>query len=174
MFASQTANGPPSSETYTSNDATPLLGDPNELSAPPPPSETATQTIVERFRSREAKTGEVLIKEGEQSDGLYVVLAGVIDIKKRKEGVEVLAGRLHEGDIFGEISCLRKGSAAASVVMQRNGTLLRLPRQSFDELVVTYPQILELISELASERADNLDAILSGQAEFTDDGLVLV
>jgi hypothetical protein len=39
---------------------------------------------------------------------------------------------------------------------------------------VSYPQILELVAELSEERAENLDAILSGHAQWTEDGLVLV
>jgi CRP-like cAMP-binding protein len=131
------------------------------------------KVLVERFRSREVRAGEVVVAEGREADGLYVVLGGAVDIRKRNEGREVLVGRLAEGDVFGEISCLKKGAALASAVMFRNGTLLRLPRESFDELVVTYPQILALVSDLADERASHLEAILSGQAEFTDDGLVL-
>jgi hypothetical protein len=59
-------------------------------------------------------------------------------------------------------------------VVRRAGTLLRLPRSDFDELVITYPQILELVAELSEERLENIDAILSGHAEWTEDGLVLI
>ncbi|HSN14945.1 MAG TPA: cyclic nucleotide-binding domain-containing protein [Anaeromyxobacteraceae bacterium] len=130
--------------------------------------------IMERFRTREVREGEVVIREGEPSDGLYVVLEGAVDVTKRGAGVEVAVGRLSEGDLFGEMSCLRKSPATASVVVIRAGTLLRLPRRDFDEIVVTYPQVLELVAELSEERSENLDAILSGRAEWTEDGLVLV
>jgi CRP-like cAMP-binding protein len=129
--------------------------------------------IMERFRAREVNEGEVIIREGEPSDGLYVVLEGAVDVVKRKAGKELVVGQLREGDLFGEMSCLRKAPASATVVIRRPGTLLRLPRPSFDELVVTYPQILELVATLSEERAENLDAILSGHAEWTDEGLVL-
>ena len=128
---------------------------------------------MERFRSREVTEREVVIREGEPSDGLYVVLEGAVDVVKRKDGVAVVVGQLREGDLFGEMSCLRKAPASASIVVRRPGTLLRLPRQAFDDLVVTYPQILELVASLSEERAENLDAILSGHAEWTDEGLVL-
>ena len=72
------------------------------------------------------------------------------------------------------MSCLRKAPATATVIVRRPGTLLRLPRAAFDDLVVTYPQILELVAELSDERAGNLDAILSGHAQWTEEGLVLV
>jgi CRP-like cAMP-binding protein len=129
--------------------------------------------IMERFRAREVAEGETVIREGEPSDGLYVVLEGAVDVVKRSTGQSVAVSHLREGDLFGEMSCLRKAPASASVVVRRPGTLLRLPRKEFDELVVTYPQILELVSTLSEERAENLDAILSGRAEWTDEGLVL-
>ena len=130
--------------------------------------------LMERFRTREVRAGEVVVREGAQSDGLYVVLSGELDVRKRKEAAEVLAGRLGACDVFGEVSCLRKGPASATVVANRSGTLLRLPRETFDEIVSAYPQVLELVSELTDERLQNLDAILSGRAEFTEDGLVLI
>jgi CRP-like cAMP-binding protein len=130
--------------------------------------------IMARFRAREVRAGDVVVREGEPSDGLYVVLEGEIDVVKRTAGGKATVGRLREGDVFGEMSCLRKAPASASVVVARGGTLLRLPRGDFDWLVVTYPQVLERVSELSEERSENLDAILSGRAQWTEDGLVLV
>ncbi|HEY6006185.1 MAG TPA: cyclic nucleotide-binding domain-containing protein, partial [Anaeromyxobacter sp.] len=130
--------------------------------------------IMERFRSREVADGEIVIHEGEPSDGLYVVLDGAVNVVKRRDAAEVLVSQLREGDLFGEMSCLRKAPASASVVVRRAGTLLRLPRKDFDDLVSTYPQILELVAELSEERAENLDAILSGHAQWTEEGLVLI
>jgi CRP-like cAMP-binding protein len=129
--------------------------------------------LIERFRAREVAEGETVIREGEPSDGLYVVLEGAVDVIKHKDGQDLVVGQLREGDLFGEMSCLRKAPASASVMVSRPGTLLRLPRREFDEMVVSYPQILELVSTLSEERAENLDAILSGHAQWTDDGLVL-
>ena len=128
---------------------------------------------MERFRARAVTAGETVIREGDPSDGLYVVLEGAVDVVKRGDGQPLVVGHLREGDLFGEMSCLRKAPASASIVVSRPGTLLRLPRKDFDDLVVSYPQILEYVSTISEERAENLDAILSGHAEWTDDGLVL-
>jgi len=130
--------------------------------------------VMEKFRAREVKPGDVVIREGDRSDGLYVVLEGSVEVRKQRDGQDMVVGQLREGDLFGEMSCLRKTPAAATVVVKRPGTLLRLPRKEFDELVLTYPQILEIVSELSDERLESLDAILSGHAEWTEEGLVLV
>jgi len=130
--------------------------------------------VISRFRTREVTTGEVVIREGAPSDGLYVVLDGALDVWRRRGASEVPVAELREGDVFGEMSCLRKAPATATVAARRPGTVLRLPRAGFDELVLSHPQMLEIISELTEERAENLDAILSGRAQWTDEGLVLI
>jgi CRP-like cAMP-binding protein len=129
--------------------------------------------VMARFRTREVVAGTEVIAEGQPADGLYVVLSGALDVWKRRDGTPALAGRLREGDVFGEMSCLRKGPASATVMANRRCLLLRLPRSTFDELVVTYPQILELISDLTDERQRDLEAIAAGQAAFGEDGMLL-
>lgn len=139
-----------------------------------PFSRDERRAIMERFRSREVAAREVLIREGKPSDGLYVILSGTMDVWKRKGPDEVRAGVLRQGDVFGEMSCLGKRPATATVVARRPGTVLRLPRAEFDELIVTYPQVLELVSELNDERQLSLQAILDGTAQWTEEGLILV
>lgn len=129
--------------------------------------------LMGRFRTREVQPGVAVITEGEPSDGLYVVLSGSLEVWKRREGGHALAARLREGDLFGEMSCLSKGPASATVTASRRSVLLRLPRSGFDELVVTYPQILELVADLGDERQHSLDAVAAGQAEYGDEGLLL-
>lgn len=139
-----------------------------------PLSREDRREVMARFRTREVGAGEVVIREGEPSDGLYVVLEGALQVRHRRgaEGVEV--AELREADVFGEMSCLRKIPANATVTAQRPGTLLRLPRGGFDELVLSHPQILEVVAELSEERTESLDAILSGHAQWTEEGLVLI
>jgi CRP-like cAMP-binding protein len=132
------------------------------------------KAVMEKFRERVVKAGEVIIREGSPADGLYVVLEGMVDVTRRTEAGDVLIGQLREGDLFGEMSCMRKTGATASVTVKRGGSLLKLQRSDFDALVMTYPTVLELVSQLSEERAQNLDAILSGSAAFTEDGLVLI
>ena len=132
------------------------------------------KAVMERFRERTVRAGEVIIREGTPADGLYVVLEGAVDVTRRREATELLVGQLREGDLFGEMSCLRKTGATATVTVRRPGSLLRLQRADFDALVMTFPTVLELVSELSEERAQNLDAILSGSAVFTEEGLVLI
>jgi CRP-like cAMP-binding protein len=125
------------------------------------------KSIVEKFRMKQAAPDEVLIAEGKNSDGLYVVLHGSVQVAKLdKQPIEL--ARLKEGDIFGEMSLLTRKPATATVTSQGNSILLRLPRENFQELVVTHPQILALVSELTEQRKSATEAILHGQGEGHD------
>ena len=125
------------------------------------------KSIVEKFRMKQAAPNEVLITEGKNSDGLYVVLHGSVQVAKLDTKPIELA-KLKEGDVFGEMSLLTRKPATATVTSQGNSILLRLPRENFQELVLTHPQILELVSELTEKRKSATEAILQGQGEGHD------
>lgn len=125
------------------------------------------KSIVEKFKMKQAGQGEVLITEGKNSDGLYVVLHGSVQVaKQEKQPIEL--AKLREGDIFGEMSLLTRKPATATVTSQGNSILLRLPRENFQELVLTHPQILELVSELTEKRKAATEAVLQGMGEGHD------
>jgi CRP-like cAMP-binding protein len=114
-----------------------------------PFSTSERRDLVQRFRARDFPGGQVLIHEGREADGLYVVLSGEVEVMA---GGQRLA-RLQEGELFGEMSLLRKGPASATVRTSRKTSLIRLPRQDFDELILSHPQILVLVAELTDTRA---------------------
>jgi CRP-like cAMP-binding protein len=104
--------------------------------------------LVQRFRARDAVAGEVLIQEGRPSDGLYVVLTGEVAVVMGNRQVATL----REGQVFGEMSLLTRSPTSATVKTTRRTSFLRLPREDFDELIMSHPQILEQVAELTDER----------------------
>lgn len=109
--------------------------------------------LIERFLSRDVSTGETLIAEGQNSDGLYIVLRGRLDVVRRAaEGREVRVGELREGEVFGEYSCLHQEPARATVRAPAPASVLRLPREVFSEVILTHPQILEMVTALGEHR----------------------
>ncbi len=109
--------------------------------------------IVERFVSRDVDKGVDLISEGQESTGLFVLLRGKLEVSRKvSESEPTVVGYLEEGEVFGEISCLRKEPAMATVRTQQATSVLRLPRNDFDEVVLSHPQILELVNRLGEHR----------------------
>jgi CRP-like cAMP-binding protein len=114
-----------------------------------PFSKSDRRDLVQKFRARDVRRGEVLLEEGQASDGLYVVLSGEVDVLVKGRKV----ASLREGEVFGEMSLLTRSPATATVTAARHTSVLRLPREDFDRLIMTHPQVLEHVSELTDERA---------------------
>jgi CRP-like cAMP-binding protein len=126
--------------------------------------------LVEKFRAREVQRGDVVVREGDRGDGLYIVLSGEVEVRKDARAL----AHLKEGEIFGEMSLLQKTPATATVCAAKRTSLLRLPRQDFDGVVLSHPQILVLISELNDDRRRQNEALLVPPSTSTDEPLVLV
>lgn len=81
-----------------------------------------------RSRRRE---GEVIYRQGQQLDGLFLIESGSVEISD-SEGE--LVSVLDRGNSFGERGLIADGRAQATARMMRAGTLLLLPAQHFDRL----------------------------------------
>jgi CRP-like cAMP-binding protein len=113
-----------------------------------PFTKSERRDLVQRFRARDAGPGEVLIKQGQPSDGLYVVLTGEVSVVMNDRQVATL----REGQVFGEMSLLTRSPTTATVKTTRKTSFLRLPKEDFDQLIMSHPQILEAVAELTDER----------------------
>lgn len=104
--------------------------------------------LVQKFRARDVNKGDVLVKEGASSDGLYLVLSGEVEIEAKGRRIATLK----EGQVFGEMSLLMRSPASATVRALRHTSLLRLPKHDFDSLILSHPQVLEHVASLIDER----------------------
>jgi CRP-like cAMP-binding protein len=126
------------------------------------------RSLIEKFKAREVKPRDVVIHQGQRSDGLYVVLSGEMEVRLSQENK--LLARLKEGDLFGEMSMLQKSPASASVIASKRSSLLRLPKDDFDALILSHPQILVLVSELTDDRRRQNEALLAKSPPATPEG----
>ncbi|MBT8495585.1 MAG: cyclic nucleotide-binding domain-containing protein, partial [Deltaproteobacteria bacterium] len=117
--------------------------------------------LVTRFRLRELPPGQVVLEQGNRSDGLYLVLAGLVDVTS--SGGNLLA-TLSSGEVFGEISLLEDSKTTATVRARTRGWVLRLPRDDFKELISSYPKVLERLRRLAKERKAKNAALAASSA----------
>lgn len=109
--------------------------------------------LLRRFTSHDVAPGTVVIQEAEQGRGLFVVLAGELDVSRRSaEGHMVPLGGLRTGDVFGEMALLRNAQTTATVVAQRPSTVLFLAREYVARIVAAVPEIKSYLEALAEDR----------------------
>ena len=106
--------------------------------------------LAARFRARDALAGEVVIAQRSRGDGLFVVLAGEVEVVR--DGA--VASTLGPGDVFGEMSLLDGVPANATVRAVRRTSLLRLPASELTAVLGRYPAVRAHLEALRDARAE--------------------
>lgn len=139
----------------------PLLG---------PLSAGERQALIERFSARTFETGQKLILQGKESDGLYVIASGEVSVRRTDE--EVIIARLGVGEVVGEVSMVFRRASNADVVADHPTMTLFLPRARFMEIVREHPTLLAQLYELAVRRDDETTSIVAQEASEADDLII--
>jgi CRP-like cAMP-binding protein len=109
--------------------------------------------LLRRFTSHDVAPGTVVIQQGEQGRGLFVVLAGELDVSRRgADGTAVPLAGLRTGDVFGEMAVLRNAETSATVVAVRPATVLFLAREYVERIVAAVSEIRSYLEALAEDR----------------------
>lgn len=109
--------------------------------------------LLGRFEFRAVAAGEKVITEGEQVQGLVLVLAGELVVQKEDPaGGVVSLSILREGDIAGEIALLKGLRATATVAASRKTAIAVLARGPFEELLKQHPKIRDYLDGLSDRR----------------------
>jgi CRP-like cAMP-binding protein len=109
--------------------------------------------LIRRFDGHEVAAGTVVIREGDAGQGLFVVLAGEVEVSKHQaDGGELSLARLRAGDVFGEMSLLTNQPTSATVTAARPSTILFLAREYFQRLVQALPAIRQYFEDLSRRR----------------------
>ena len=99
------------------------------------------------------KRGDVLVRQGEEADALYIVVSGRFDV--RIEGRAEPVAEIGPGSPIGEIAFLAGGQRTATVTAVRDSLVVRLERADFDRLCLRIPRIWgTLTATLARRLAD--------------------
>jgi len=91
--------------------------------------------MLRRFTRVNAKRGQVVVREGEDGDFYYVIEAGKCLVERTVGGVSMRLAELKSGDAFGEEALVANAKRNATVTMLADGTLLRLAKEDFNELL---------------------------------------
>ena len=93
--------------------------------------------LAGRFSVREVEPGEVLAEQGQPADELFLVAHGKLEkLGAGKYGDQTVLDVLADGEFFGHQEVIEPDATwAYTVKAVTTGTLLTLPRESFDELV---------------------------------------
>src|SRR5258705_8119143 len=85
--------------------------------------------------TRDVAAGKELFREGEPGDGLYLLVAGEINVVKHGKDGEHLLAKLGPGAVLGEMSLITADARSATGRALAQSTVLRLPAAEFRALL---------------------------------------
>jgi CRP-like cAMP-binding protein len=92
--------------------------------------------------------GETIIKEGDTSEGLFVLLQGKVGVYKKDLSVAEIKQR---GTVFGELGLIL-GIPRTATIQALEPTFVLFVKLSLEELVLHYPQLTKKILKGLAER----------------------
>lgn len=130
--------------------------------------------IVRRFQDFPVDPGDELIGEGEEGQGLFLILKGNVRVTKKDGEEDVQLAMLKEGDVFGEISLLQDQATTATCSAATRGHLLFLPKREFNSVAARHPEMKEELEKITQERIEKTKNALEPPELITDDDLILL
>ena len=94
--------------------------------------------------------GETIVKEGERSEGWYVLLSGKVAVFKRDLTVSEISDR---GTIFGELGCILDIPRTATIQALEPTSVLFV-QMTIEELTEKHPEVIKSILISLAERLE--------------------
>ncbi|PLW22005.1 hypothetical protein PCANC_02407 [Puccinia coronata f. sp. avenae] len=97
--------------------------------------------------------GQIIYREGDSSDNLYIVIGGRLrSISEQTDGgVEILA-EYGQGESIGELDCITNTSRKSTLHAIRDSELVRIPMTLFNAISIRHPAITIQVSRLIASR----------------------
>ncbi len=104
-------------------------------------AEPELKVLGQSLQERPLRRGQIICREGDPGEEMFVVRAGSILISKAVTGnVEQVLARIGPGDFFGEMSLFDRSPRSATVQTDSDVTLLALDREGLRRMTELNPK----------------------------------
>lgn len=120
------------------------------------------------------ETGETLFFEGDDSQDIYILISGRLDVLK---GTQKIAGISEPGVVFGEMSFLLGEKRSATVKAMEDVKAIRVPKMDVETFLEKFPEVVTVVAKYLAKRLEATSQTLFGFKEVCDqlpDAVILV
>lgn len=114
------------------------------------------EALIARFESRYVAAGDVIIQQGTETEGLFLIASGSVQVIAH----DLELAKLSPGEVFGEIGLVLRRPANATVKAVHPALLLCLPRNEFQQALQSHPGLLPELYAKATSRDDETQSLL--------------
>ena len=107
--------------------------------------------------------GDYIVKGGEVGFDMFFISKGTVDVTSLDEKTHYAT--LSAGQFFGEIALLLSTSRTATIKAREYCDLYRLEKESFDRVLIRYPDFAKTIGDLAEGRRAEIEATAGKKTE---------
>jgi ABC-type multidrug transport system ATPase subunit/CRP-like cAMP-binding protein len=115
-------------------------------------AEPALAGIASLLQPVFVKAGEVVFREGDAGDDLYIVGNGLLRVISDAATEKVVFSHLTPGEFFGEMALITGAPRSAAVIATTDSDLWRLRKADFEAVQKQHPEISVEISRILGER----------------------
>ncbi len=122
------------------------------------------EEIVAVLRARTLLADEVVVRQGEIGDALYLIGRGVVRVTVRQPGEadEKPVATLLAGDFFGEMAVLSERPRSATVTTATDAVLYELRRGDLEAALEVCPTMRQVLQSVSEERRRELEGQPAG------------
>jgi CRP-like cAMP-binding protein len=126
----------------------------------PLPANRREAALVRCVR-RPARAGTTVIRQGETSHALILVVTGRLELRvERPNGTLAMLDTIDAGQYIGEAALLGRTPATANVIAATDCELLALPPHALFELAGAYPALWAALKDSAEKRTRQYDKLI--------------
>ena len=110
--------------------------------------ETLNKTFVEK--------DQVIFREGDPGEAVYLVESGSIGIFKTVEGEEIQLATMKEGELFGEMAIIDGSDRMAYAVALEDSVIVTLPRAGLEAMLAKQEPLVKTLIQILADNLRNV------------------
>ena len=119
--------------------------------------------------TKNLKKGDILFREGEPSDCMYVIKSGKLAIMKTKGAGEILLAEIGAGDMVGEMAFFDNKPRSAGAKALADTVVIELPFKALNTQFKTFPEWLKAIMRSVNNHLRNANQKIKNLEKSGDD-----
>ena len=122
--------------------------------------------ICARAAEIKLRKGDILVKEGDPSQGFFIMLAGNINVTRMSEGLQIPVGQHHDLSFFGEIQILTDEPVPVTLQALSDCRLYRMDGEDFLTIVHECRDFERTVFKTVQNRVRGLESFVQNREKM--------